>query len=452
MTYREWNFDGIVGPTHNYAGLAYGNVASQTNRHATANPRAAALQGLAKMRYLHSHGFGQAILPPVPRPRLDILHRLGFTGTPAQMIAAAAKVDPVVLAACYSASSMWTANAATVSPSLDADDRRVHFTPANLCTSLHRAIEPQSTAQILAAIFSDEEHFCVHQPLPFTATTSDEGAANHTRLFADPKQAGIELFVYGRHALDSTKPAPQRFPARQTLQASQAIARLHRLEMERTFFVQQNPAVIDQGVFHNDVISVGNGNVLLMHELAYLDQSNIIARLKRFFESTLNQELFVVQVSEQDLSVEDAVSSYLFNSQLLSRSDGKMMLLCPNECEQNGAARAVTEKIVEDKNPIEQVLFMDLRQSMNNGGGPACLRLRVTLNQQEEQKMHQGIVFNQALDHKLVDWVERHYREQLAPDDLSDPALITECQAAFDELESILDFEDGLLSEQFSVF
>ena len=159
-----------------------------------------------------------------------------------------------------------------------------------------------------------------------------------------------------------------------------------------------------------------------------------------------------MQVSEQELSVEDAVSSYLFNSQLLGRSDGKMMLLCPNECQQNEAARAVTEKIVEDENPIEQVLFMDLRQSMNNGGGPACLRLRVTLNQQEEQKMHQGIVFNQALDHKLVDWVERHYREQLAPGDLSDPNLITECQVAFDELESILDFEDGLLSEQFSVF
>ena len=452
MSVREWNFDGIVGPTHNYAGLAYGNVASQINKHATANPRAAALQGLAKMRYLHSHGFGQAVLPPVPRPRLDILRRLGFTGTPAKMIEGAAKADPAILAACYSASSMWTANAATVSPSLDTADGKVHFTPANLCTSLHRAIEPQSTSKILAAVFSDEDRFCVHEPLPFSATTSDEGAANHTRLFSESDPRGIEIFVYGRHALDSTRPAPLRFPARQTMQASQAIARLHQLDLERTFFVQQNPAVIDKGVFHNDVISVGNQNVLLAHESAYLDQPNIESRLTRFFESNLGGQLYIVGVSEGELSVEDAVSSYFFNSQLLSRSDGRMMLLCPNECQQIDAARAVTEKIVEANNPVDQVSFMDLRQSMNNGGGPACLRLRVPLNEIEESQFHQGVVFTEALDQKLVEWIENYYRDQLSPADLCDPQLIVECQAAFERLESILGFEPGLLSNEYASF
>jgi succinylarginine dihydrolase len=446
MNCREWNFDGIVGPTHNYAGLAYGNVASQANRFSTSNPRAAALQGLAKMRYLRSLGFAQAVLPPVPRPRLDILKRLGFSGQASDMVAAAGKADPAILAACYSASSMWTANAATVSPSADANDRRVHFTPANLCTSLHRAIEPHSTEKILAAIFSDATHFQVHQPLPFTATTSDEGAANHTRLCKEHGAPAIEVFAYGRNALDSTRPAPQRFPARQTLQASQAITRLHRLDPNRTIFVQQNPAVIDQGVFHNDVICVGNTNVLMMHELAFLDTKNFERKVKADFESSFDASLYLLKITEKELPIADAVSSYLFNSQLLSRSDGSMMLLCPNECKENAAAHAVTQRLLEDKNPIEQVSFMDLRQSMNNGGGPACLRLRVVLNEDEEKYFHQGVVFTEQLDQQLVDWVQRNYREELSPEQLRDPALVVQCQEAFSELESILDFPAGVLS------
>ena len=51
-TAREFNFDGLVGPSHNYAGLSFGNVASFSNVKSASNPKQAALQGLAKMRAL----------------------------------------------------------------------------------------------------------------------------------------------------------------------------------------------------------------------------------------------------------------------------------------------------------------------------------------------------------------------------------------------------------------
>ncbi|EGF31557.1 Succinylarginine dihydrolase, partial [Oxalobacteraceae bacterium IMCC9480] len=57
---REFNFDGLVGPSHNYAGLSFGNVASFNNVKSVSSPKQAALQGLAKMRALAARGFAQA--------------------------------------------------------------------------------------------------------------------------------------------------------------------------------------------------------------------------------------------------------------------------------------------------------------------------------------------------------------------------------------------------------
>src|SRR5690349_20397217 len=151
----EANFDGLVGPTHNYAGLAYGNVASALNADKPSNPREAALQGLRKMKALHDLGLAQGVLPPHERPHLPTLRALGFTGKEGEVLAAARRVAPGLLAACSSASAMWVANAATVSASPDTEDGRVHFTPANLCTQLHRALETRVTARVLRAVFPD---------------------------------------------------------------------------------------------------------------------------------------------------------------------------------------------------------------------------------------------------------------------------------------------------------
>ncbi|WP_426177021.1 N-succinylarginine dihydrolase [Massilia sp. TWR1-2-2] len=437
QTAREYNFDGLVGPSHNYAGLSFGNVASFSNVKSASNPKQAALQGLAKMRALAARGFAQALLPPHARPNFRMLRRIGLTGTDADVLARAWREAPVILACAYSASPMWTANAATVSPSADSFDGRTHFTSANLNNKLHRAEEHIQSTRTLRALFGDERHFAVHDALPSTPAFGDEGAANHTRLAASHGDKGVQLFVYGRVEFDPSAPAPKRYPARQTLEASQAIARLHGLDAARTVFASQNSDVIDQGVFHNDVIAVGNGNALFYHEQAFADEAAVLNKLRAAMDS-VGAELDALRVDTRAVPVADAVTSYLFNSQLLTKSDGAMALVVPHECQENQAVSRYLEQLVAGDGPIDELIDFDLRQSMRNGGGPACLRLRVALTDAEAQAMHQGVVMTEALYARLVTWVEAHYRDRLEPKDLADPQLAIECAQALEELQRIL--------------
>lgn len=439
MPARELNFDGLIGPTHNYAGLSYGNVASAKHQNLVSYPRAAALQGLAKMKLLAEMGIGQCVLPPSRRPRIDFLRDLGFAGTnDAQTIESAYRASPVLLAACYSAASMWTANAATVSPAIDCEDDRLHLSVANLGSTLHRSLEPDSTSAVLQQIFSEPRQFAVHPPLPCSSTILDEGAANHLRLAPQHGEPGIEIFVFGSDPLNPEQDAPRKFPARQTRQASQSVARRHQLPARTTLFWQQYPAAIDAGVFHNDVISVSNENVFLCHDLAFVDQPQKLAELKKLFRSIGDRDLYVIEFRVQDISLEDTVRSYLFNSQLVTQPDGKMTLICPIECEEIRSARDCVQRIVDGPNPVDEVKFLNLRQSMNNGGGPACLRLKVVLSESQQASLHPGIALDAVLAERLESWINLHYRESLAPDDLRDPSLIDEVQIAMDQLEEIL--------------
>lgn len=446
-TAREYNFDGLVGPSHNYAGLSFGNVASSSNVKSASNPKQAALQGLEKMRALAARGFAQALLPPQERPNFRLLRGVGFGGSDAAVLARAYKEAPVILACAYSASPMWTANAASVSPSADTADGRVHFTAANLNNKLHRAEEHIQSARTLRALFADQRHFAVHDALPSTPAFGDEGAANHTRLCARHGAAGVEMFVYGRAEFDPDAPAPKRYPARHTLEASQAVARLHGLAAPRTVYLQQNPDVIDQGVFHNDVIAVGNGNVLLYHEQAFADEAAGLAKLRAAL-SGVGADLAALRVDTGQVAVADAVSSYLFNSQLLSKPDGKMALVIPRECQENRAVADYLAGLAGSGGPVDELIHFDLRQSMRNGGGPACLRLRVVLTEAEAGAMHQGVIMTEPLYHALVAWVEKHYRDRLAPQDLADPALALEIHAALEELARILQLP-GLYDQGF---
>lgn len=438
MATQEFNFDGLVGPTHNYAGLSHGNVASTSHKQAVSSPQAAALQGLQKMKFVRDLGIVQCVLPPLPRPKLSLLRDLGFSGSDQQLIEKAWQTDPVLVAACYSASNMWTANAATVSPRFDCHDNRLHLTPANLASNLHRSLEGPHTQAILQAIFSDPEHFQVHSPLPYNLALTDEGAANHTRLCHTFDGPGVELFVHGCEFLNRSSQRPTKYPARQTLEANQALVRLHKLDPSRVALIQQNPAAIDAGVFHNDVISVGHQNVLLCHEMAFLDQERVVEQVSNLFAEHCGADLHVVTIPAKELSLADTVSSYLFNSQIVTRSDGVKVLICPADCETNESAKACTQQIVESDNPIEAVNFLDLRQSMNNGGGPACLRLRVVLDDVQQQKMLQSVDLTDALYDELVAWVKKHYRDQLSAEDLRDPKLMVETRDANEALGKIL--------------
>lgn len=435
MKQVEVNFDGLVGPTHNYAGLSFGNVASLSNANAKSSPRQAAKQGLQKMKALHDLGMTQGVLAPQARPDMETLRRLGFTGSDANVLEQASKRAPEVFLACCSASSMWTANAATVSPSADTHDGKIHFTPANLTNKFHRSLEPEVTGRILQSTFKNEKYFQHHLHLPDNEHFGDEGAANHTRLCSEYGRAGVEIFVYGRHAFDPSKAAPKVFPARQTLEASQAIARLHGLDDDTTVFIQQNPDVIDQGVFHNDVISVGNQNVLFYHQQAFHDTQNALDEIQRKFG---DEKVHFVRVDTNAVSVQEAIKTYLFNTQIITLPNGEMAIVAPTDCEESDSVSSYLSDLVTQNTPIKHVHYFDVKQSMRNGGGPACLRLRVAMTEQELSAVNQNTLIDDANFAKLNAWVDKHYRDELGDDDLRDPQLLIESRNALDELTQIL--------------
>ena len=307
------------------------------------------------MKAMHDSGLKQGVFAPHARPSLTALRRVGFSGSDAEVLNKAYKHDPVLLRACYSASAMWTANAATVSPSADSSDGKVHFTSANLNCKFHRSIEPSTTSNLLRAMFADNQYFNHHQHLPEQPFFGDEGAANHTRLADSHASPGLQLFVYGASGFNQAIKGPSKYPARQTLEASQAIARLHQLNDDNAIFIQQNPDVIDQGVFHNDVIAVGNENVLFCHDQAFINQVESLTQIRQAYQG--QQPLHIVEVPSHAVSVEDAVRSYLFNSQLVTLPSGEMMLVAPEECANNDNVAAYIEYMLAADNPIKQVRF-----------------------------------------------------------------------------------------------
>ncbi|AFM25468.1 N-succinylarginine dihydrolase [Desulfomonile tiedjei] len=436
---REMNFDGLVGPTHNYAGLSYGNPASMEHALTVSDPRSAVLQGLEKMKLLADLGVPQAVIPPQDRPDIPMLRKLGFKGNDSDTISAVARDSKALLAAVYSSSSMWAANAATVSPSADTEDGKVHFTPANLITQFHRSLEPRFTARVLRKIFPDETQFVHHPPLPCALHYCDEGAANHVRLCSSVGEKGLELFVFGKRPFDTGDIGPLLFPARQSFEASRAIARLHGLDRNATIFLKQSSLAVDSGVFHNDVISVGNQNLFFFHELAFEQQLKSIAAVRDTFVKMYDAEPIFIEVANRRVPLELAVKTYLFNIQIVTLANNDMTVIAPTEIAETPQTADVIDNIIEDSNnPIKSVHYVNIRESMKNGGGPACLRLRVVLSETERQAVHPNVVLTSTLYHDLVRWAGAHYRDRLEPEDLADPQLIQETRTALDALTQIL--------------
>ena len=399
---REINFDGIVGPSHNYAGLAPGNLAATGNAGQVSHPRAAALQGVDKMRANLTLGLDQGVFVPPPRPDHYWLASLATDYTFA---------PPHLRAQALSASAMWAANAATVSPAPDTTDGVCHLTVANLMTMPHRSHEARETLRQLIVAFADPA-FLVHGPVP--APFGDEGAANHMRLCPAHGEAGVEIFVYG------VSGGP--FPARQHREASEAVARAHRLDPQRTLFVQQSEAAIAAGAFHNDVVAVANERVLLTHELAFADKEAFYADLRRLMPA-----VEIVEVSADDVSLADAISSYLFNAQLVTPSDGVPTLIVPSEARENMKVARWLDAHVAGNGPIRRVEAVDVRESMANGGGPACLRLRVVADPATIDPRF--IVDMSALD-RIAEVIDAKWPDAIDPGALGDAALVRDIERA----------------------
>lgn len=431
---EEINFDGLIGPTHNFSGLAYGNIASLSSRFHVSSPKKAALQGLLKMRLIHKLGIKQAFIPPHERPNIESLRQYGYVGTDKQVLEKSAQDNPGLLLTCSSASAMWTANAATISPSADSGDSRVHITTANLAAQKHRSIEPSRTERFLKKIFSEQDCFTVHPLLENSGVFTDEGAANHMRLSSEHGSLGLEVFVYGRAGRQASG-KPEKYPARQSLEASRAVAANHGLPDERTVYAQQNPYVIDQGVFHNDVIAASNENVFLIHEKALVDTDRVIDEIQKKFKKISDEPLHVIKVAEEELSVEQAVTTYFFNNQIVTLPDNTMALIAPEECREQ--AKDLIDSIIEGDNPVKQVHFVNLQESMLNGGGPACLRLRVVLTGRESSLVHPGFLLGDKYFDIMENWIKKHYRDRIHIDDLKDYKLLQESREALDELTQI---------------
>ncbi len=433
----EVNFDGLIGPSHNYGGMSDGNLASASNAGEVSNPREAAHQGLEKMRLLLRAGLTQGVLPPLPRPNLDLLVSAGFGGSDAKILQDAARTAPRLLKAAYSASSMWAANAAMVSPCADTDDGRLHLTAANLSTMLHRSFEHPDTVASLLSVFDDPDRFAVHAALPMHADFADEGAANHVRLSASHGSAGVELFVHGRDdAISKT-----RFPARQTRLACESIARQHGLDPARTVHARQSQAAIDAGAFHNDVVCVGTLDTLFFHQLAFDDTAKLLADIRAASDGLF--ELKPVMVSQGEVPIEDAIRSYLFNSQLLQwPGEDRLVLLAPLETREVETAHAYCQRLVAGNGPIGRVQYVDVRQSMRNGGGPACLRLRVVMTAQEIAACHQPSLLDEAAIDALQAVVADTYRDRLTSADFADPEFADECRIAREALLETLDLTE----------
>ncbi|WP_324826857.1 N-succinylarginine dihydrolase [Qipengyuania zhejiangensis] len=410
----EINFDGIVGPSHNYAGLSLGNIASASHKGDPSYPRAAALQGIAKMRGNMGRGLEQGFLLPLPRPNFRLLNDLALGDD----------AEPALRAAAWSASSMWTANAATVSPAPDTADGRCHLTPANLVTMLHRAQEWQDTQAQLRIAFGDPRHFTIHDAVP--ASFGDEGAANHMRFCEGHGAAGVEVFVYGKQG--------GRFPARQHEQASRAVARLHGLDPARCVFVEQNPEAIAAGAFHNDVVAVANERVLFTHARAFADQAGAYEAIRAAFPA-----LEVVEVAEEDVSLAEAIRTYLFNAQLLTLPDGTMALVVPGECQESASVWAWCEKMLAGNGPIRKVIPVDVRQSMANGGGPACLRLRVVA---DPATVDARFMLDEAKAERIESVIAQMWPEQIDPRDIGTDALAKTVLEAREALLGVLSLDE----------
>lgn len=419
MPLVEINFDGLVGPSHNYAGLSLGNLASASNAGEVSYPRAAALQGLGKMRHNLALGLTQGLFAPLPRPNPVFLGALGLN--------AIDEVDQAqrrLRAAAWSASSMWTANAATVSPAPDTPDGRCHLTAANLVTMPHRSQEWPDTVRQLRLAFADAAHFAVHDAVP--ACFGDEGAANHMRMCKSHDAPGIEIFVYG-----TTGGA---FPARQHEQASRAVARLHGLAPERCLFVEQAPEAIAAGAFHNDVVAVANERVLFTHEQAFANPEATYAAIRERLP-----EAEIVVVPSSVVSLADAIRSYLFNAQLLTLPSGEMGLVIPVEAWETPSVRGWLEAHLASNGPIRRVLPVDVRQSMANGGGPACLRLRVVA---DPATVDPRFLLDEARVAMLEEVVRRHWPEQIDPADLGSDILAQTVHGARGALLAALELSE----------
>ena len=435
MPQVEVNFDGLVGPTHHYGGLSFGNLASTEHKHHVSYPKMAALQSLAKMWTIHRLGIRQAFIPPMRRPNVNQIAQLGFAGGLQEILSSVYDYSPALLSMMCSASSMWAANIATVSPSCHTKDGKVNITPANLASQFHRYLECPDMTRMLNLIFENKDFFTVHRPVLSQDLFRDDGSANHMYLCEEYGAPGVECFVYSQAKNTQQDINPNYFPARQTQLASEAIIRKNQIKTNYSVLMQQNPIVVDAGVFHNDVIALHSKNILIFHDKAYINFN-----INQWIESVSARvpNLYALCLEESDLNLNQSVKSYFFNSQIVSDDNNKMTLIMPMECQAFPEVQKIVRIILEADNAVEAAQYVDCGQSMQNGGGPACARLKVVMSVAAWEAIPDGFKLNEKRYHALKRWVNEYYPDQLTIEDLKNSVVIERGYEALRALEDII--------------
>jgi len=426
MSDLQLNISELPGPTFMYSGLSADNVASLNNKHLAANPLKFALLSLQRMRLLLEEGVHQVIFPPHRRPDLQALGYCGFTGDMGHMIGSADKFSRGYLESLLAASSVWTANAATVTPSADSEDGKVHITTANLNSHFHRSIEASQTHAKLARVFADDNFFALHQALPSHNRFSDEGAANHMRFHVEGENRGLNVFVYGN---DPDNPGYMQ--GRQSLWASKAICQLHALSSTQVWLQKQSKEAISRGIFHNDIISMNSHDLLVFHQQAYENHESLIEKLTAL-------GICCVEIKAEEFSLEHALKTYFFNSEFIKGKDGSQVLVMSEKCQHDAKVHAQLERIQTAYNKEIKTIYVDLDDSLKNGGGPACLRLRVQLNQEQFSAIPSKFLLTQNKLNALQEVVTRFYRESLSYEDVFTETFQLSLQPVYSRLEQVL--------------
>ncbi len=318
---------------------------------------------------------------------------------------------------------MWTANAATVTGH--------DITVANLSSSLHRSIEAETTIDELRELLP--KTFRIHPPLSGGHAMRDEGAANHMRLSAGDGHASVHVFVHGDH-----DPRPMRHLARQSKASFDAIARRHALKPDQFFQVKQSAVAIDAGAFHNDVVAISHGRTLIHHEYAFHQSDRVMESLEEQFVEVTGQRLVRIVVAETDLPLDDAVATYLFNSQVVAAADDprNTMLVCPVEVSLHPVAKAIVDGWIANGH-FRRVQFIDLGESMAGGGGPACLRLRIPMPADEVAGVSAVHRWTQTLDEKCEAVIDAFYPTAVTLKDLTDATFNEQVTEAQQRIEAI---------------
>jgi succinylarginine dihydrolase len=203
-------------------------------------------------------------------------------------------------------------------------------------------------------------------------------------------------------------------------------------------FVQQSEDAIAAGAFHNDVVAVANERVLFTHERAFAEKDTFYADLR-----TTLPEGEIVEVPANRVSLADAIQSYLFNAQLVTLPDGGMALILPTEARDNVPVWGWLQEMVAGNGPIRQLVPVDVRQSMANGGGPACLRLRVVCDAAD---VDPRFLADEAKLDAISVVITQYWPEAIDPTELRSPTLWADIRRARAALLSTLSL-DALLSD-----